>query len=300
MRLSEWRKTAPNKESLSNRVLAILKPVLVDLGAEADADCWVCWGDDPEMRYSILAPTVAGLVTVAVRLSGSDGARATAKLVRWSKVSVSELGIDAAEGHRLVAVQVESQVLKGVDEEADRICDFVRGLIAGIENRNPQPVPIALLQSVGALGAGVAVEGAVATPSRAPAEPKSVGPATLKAASGAPKDAAGPAPKPAPKSVPKPAPNPAALVPVPVPMPSPTPMPEPTAVEPDASVKPFAPTPIAARAAAAQMVEQSGVKTAGPAADHPEDEANPAEWIGPHTIEDESGQEPSRPRRWTP
>jgi len=62
MRLSEWQKTAPSEDSLSSRVLAILKPVLVDMGAEADADCWVCWGDDPEMRYSILAPTIAGLV----------------------------------------------------------------------------------------------------------------------------------------------------------------------------------------------------------------------------------------------
>ena len=277
MRLSDWRKTAPNKDSLSNRVLAILKPVLVDMGAEADADCWVCWGDDPEMRYSILAPTIAGLVTVAIRLSGPDGARAAAKLVRWSKVSVSDLAVEAADGHRLVAVQVESHVLKGVDEEADRICDFVRGLIAGIENRNPQPVPIALLQGVSALGAAVAVEGAAATPSRAPAELKSVGPATPKVASGAPKDAAGPAPKPAP-----------------------APVPEPTAAEPDALAKPFAPTLIVARAAAAHKVDQLGAKTAGPAADQPEDNANPAEWIGPHTIEAMPGQEPNRPRRWTP
>lgn len=283
MRLSEWQKTAPSEDSLSNRVLAILKPVLVDMGAEADADCWVCWGDDPEMRYSILAPTIAGLVTVAIRLSGPDGARAAAKLVRWSKVSVSDLAVEAADGHRLVAVQVESHVLKGVDEEADRICDFVRGLIAGIENRNPQPVPIALLQGVSALGAAVAVGGAAATPSRAPAELKSVGPATPKVASGAPKDAAGPAPKPAP-----------------APEPAPAPVPEPTAAEPDASAKPFAPTTIVARAAAAHKVDQLGAKTAGPAADQPEDNANPAEWIGPHTIEAMPGQEPNRPRRWTP
>ena len=71
MRLSEWRKTAPNKESMSNRVLAVLRPVLVDLGADSDAECWVYWGDDPEQRYTVLAPTVAGLVTVAVRPSAS-------------------------------------------------------------------------------------------------------------------------------------------------------------------------------------------------------------------------------------
>ena len=213
MRLSEWRKTAPSKESLSNRVVAILNPVLVDLGAEADADCWVCWGDDPEMRYSILAPTIAGLVTVAVRLSGPDGAR-----------SVSELGIDAADGHRIVAVQVESQVLKGVDEEADRICEFVRGLIAGIENRLSQPVSLPVAQGVGAVAGAVAsVGGPAAIPPKA-ATRKSA-PATSQAASGAPRKAASPTTKPAPK----PAPKPAAMVTMPVPIPAPMPVPEPTA-----------------------------------------------------------------------
>ena len=141
MRLSEWRKKAPTKESMSSRVLAVLKPLLVDLGADADADCWVAWGDDPEYRYSILAPTVAGLISVAVRLSGpDDGPRVTARLIRWPKVAVTELGIEASGGQRLVAVQVESLVLKGIDDEADRICEFVRGLIAAIDDRNPAPI----------------------------------------------------------------------------------------------------------------------------------------------------------------
>ena len=294
MRLSEWQKTAPSEDSLSNRVLAILKPVLVDMGAEADADCWVCWGDDPEMRYSILAPTIAGLVTVAVRLSGPDGARATAKLVRWSKVSVSELGIDAADGHRIVAVQVESQVLKGVDEEADRICEFVRGLIAGIENRLSQPVSLPVAQGVGAVAGAVAsVGGPAAIPPKA-ATRKSA-PATSQAASGAPRKAASPTTKPAPK----PAPKPAAMVTMPVPIPAPMPVPEPTAPELD-STKPFAETPIAARAAAAQKVDQSGVKTSAPGTNQSEHDADPSEWIGPHTIEEKLDQEPNRPRRWTP
>ena len=127
MRLGEWRKTAPSKDSLSTRVLGVVRPVLVDLGADSDAECWVAWGDDPESRYSILAPTVAGLISMAVRLTGPDGPRATAKLVRWSKVAVSELGVEASGGHRIVAVQAESLVLKGIDDEADRICEFVRG-----------------------------------------------------------------------------------------------------------------------------------------------------------------------------
>jgi hypothetical protein len=297
MRLSEWRKTAPSKESLSNSVLAILRPVLVDMGAEADAHCWVCWGDDPDFRYSILAPTIAGLVTVAIRFSGPDGARATAKLVRWSKVSVSELSIEASDGHRIVAVQVESLVLKGVDDEADRICEFVLELIAGVENRIPQPISIAAMQSAGAVGAAPAtpveaphtaalVDGPAASPPKAPA--------VAKAAPATPRAATRSAPKP------KPAPKPAALIPMPVPTYAPTAVPGPMSPEPDAPAKPFAPTPIADRAAAAQRGDQPGSGSSVPTSERPGQDADPAEWIGPHTIEEPPGTEPDRPRRWTP
>jgi hypothetical protein len=139
MRLSEWRENAPLAEAASDAVMAVVEPLLVDLGASADPESWVVWGEDPGMKYSILAPALGGLITVAVRPLGSqDGPRAGAKLIRWSKLAVSELNIDSTGGHRIVAVQVESYVLKGVDEEADHICEFVRNLIAGIENRVPQ------------------------------------------------------------------------------------------------------------------------------------------------------------------
>ena len=139
MLLSEWRKTAPNRECMSNKVLAVLKPVLANLGADGDPACWVIWGEDPEFRYSVMAPTPAGLVSVAVRLGGGAGGdgnpRATGKLVRWGKLQLSELGVEAADGHRIVAVQVEGQVIKGTDDEADRICEFLLGLMAGIDGR---------------------------------------------------------------------------------------------------------------------------------------------------------------------
>ena len=302
MRLSEWRKTAPNKESLSNHVLVVLKPVLVDLGADADADCWVYWGDDPESRYSILAPTVAGLVTVAVRLSGPDNVRAMARLVRWSKVSVSELSIDASDGHRLVAVQVETLVLKGVDAEADRICEFVLGLVAGIENRSPQLIPIALGQGAAAAArflappAAVPDSGSAVDGEGAPSK----GPAVSKLTPATPAVAA----KPAPKPVSKPVAKSAELVPMPVPLPAPelvsAAVPEPPESEPDAPLKPFAPTPIAARTAAAQKGDQPSVDPSVPTAEQPGDAADHGEWIGPHSIEEAPGKEPNRPRRWTP
>ena len=135
MLLSEWRRAAPNRECMSTKVLEVLKPVLADLGADGDPGCWVIWGEDPEYRYSIMVPTPAGLVTIAVRLSGAEGPRVIGKLVRWAKLQVSELSVEASGDIRIVAVQVEGQVLKGMDEEAGKICEFVRGLLAGIDGR---------------------------------------------------------------------------------------------------------------------------------------------------------------------
>jgi hypothetical protein len=142
----------------------MLKPVLADLGAEADPVCWVIWGDDPRVRYSILVPTIAGLIVAAVRTVSQGGTpRAAAKLVRWSKLAVSELNLESSGGHRIVAVQVEMLVLKGVDEEADRICEFVRDLIAEIDDRHAPQAPIAYF------AAGAVEASAAPAPAPAPA-----------------------------------------------------------------------------------------------------------------------------------
>ena len=305
MRLSEWRKTAPNKEALSSKVIAMLRPVLEDLGAESDAECWVAWGDDPESRYSVLAPTDAGLISVAVRLTGVDGPRATAKLIRWTKVSVSELGLESSGGHRLVAVQVESLVLKGMDNDADRICEFVRGLIAGIDGRLPTAIPVALVQAA-ALG-GVAVS----APAKVESKPKSSSPVESvapAAAPDAPKPARAAAPKTAPdssKTVAKAAPpkparadKPAGLALVPSAAPaSPSGVPAAiTPVEPAAPLPP--PTPIAARAAAAHQTDPAA-QPAKPAA-APDPESDRSDWIGPHPIEEPVKREPTKSRPWQP
>ena len=139
MQLGEWRKKAPNRESMSNAVMAVLRPVLSDLGAADDPECWVDWGEDPDFRYLVLVPTRAGLISTAVRVNtGTEGPRATGKLVRWPRLQLSELSVESVGGHRIVAVQVEGQVIKGTDATADRICEFVRGLIAAVDGRDLQ------------------------------------------------------------------------------------------------------------------------------------------------------------------
>jgi hypothetical protein len=79
---------------MSNAVLSVLRPVLSDLGADADPECWVQWGEDPEIRYQVMVPTRAGLISTAVRVNtGTEGPRATGKLIRWARLQLSELSV---------------------------------------------------------------------------------------------------------------------------------------------------------------------------------------------------------------
>ena len=106
------------------------------LGAERDPECWVAWGDDPAVRYLILAPTPSGLVQLNVRVNvPGEGPRAGGKIVRWARVQLGELGVEIQGGHRLVTFQVDTLVLNGVDEAADRVAAFAQALFAAIDGR---------------------------------------------------------------------------------------------------------------------------------------------------------------------
>ena len=141
MRLSAWRAAAPRKEAVTAKVAAVVDPVLAAFGVEPDPHCWVAWGDEPSMRYSILVPTDPGLINCFVRVNVSgEGPRATTKLVRWNRVAIGELAVDAQAGHRLLTFQIEGQVLRGVDGEADRVAAFALRVIAAIDGRPLPPV----------------------------------------------------------------------------------------------------------------------------------------------------------------
>ena len=238
MQLGEWRKTAPNRECMSNAVLSVLKPVLSDLGAAADPDCWVQWGEDPGIRYLVMVPTRAGLISTAIRVNtGTDGPRATGKLVRWARLQLSELSVESAAGHRIVAVQVEGQVLKGVNAEADRICEFVRGLIAAVDGRDWQ----------------FAWDGAPSQPQ--PGAPRRASASKAAAAKSGARAAAKPSVKPAPKaaashSAAKAPATPGSAAPKPS-TPAKTSVPKPAAAKPSAA-KPSAAKPSAAKPSAAK------------------------------------------------
>jgi hypothetical protein len=136
MRLSEWPKHAPHKDSMTPKVLGVLKPVLESLGAKADPPCWVAWGDDPGSRYTVLVPTAAGLVQVVVRVMvPQEGPRASGKLIRWNRVQTGELAAEISTGHRLVSFQVESVVLRGSDDEADAVSEFALLVYAAMDGR---------------------------------------------------------------------------------------------------------------------------------------------------------------------
>ena len=136
MRLSEWRAKAPFKNSVAPKVVAVIEAALAALGGERDPACWVVWGDDPTVRYLVLAPTPSGLVQLNVRVYvPGEGPRASGKVVRWNRVQLGELAVEIQAGHRLVTFQVEMQVLNGADAVADRISDFAQVLFAAVDGR---------------------------------------------------------------------------------------------------------------------------------------------------------------------
>lgn len=136
MRLSEWCAKAPYKDSVSAKVLAVVESALVELGAGSDPECWVAWGDDPSIRYLVLAPTPSGLVQVNVRVAvPGEGPRAGGKVVRWNRAQLGELAVEIQGGHRLVTFQVETLVLNGVDDAADAIAAFAQTLFAAVDGR---------------------------------------------------------------------------------------------------------------------------------------------------------------------
>ena len=183
MRLSEWRANAPTKDAGGAKVAAIVDAVIAALGAERDPHCWVAWGEDPAVRYTILIPTEPGLIWSFVRaVVPGEEPRATTKLIRWNRISIGELTIETQAGHRLLSFQIEQQVLRGADAEADRVAAFAMRVIASIDGRTiPPDIERAARSSRGAK----AKPGPNATPA-----PKSSGRPTRPAAKPAPKPAA--------------------------------------------------------------------------------------------------------------
>jgi hypothetical protein len=311
------------------QVLAMLEPVLADLGAEADPVCWVIWGDDPRARYSVLVPTIAGVVVAGVRTASQGGTpRAAAKLVRWPKLAVSELNVESSDGHRIVAVQVEMLVLKGVDEEADRICEFVRDLIAEVDDRHPRQAPIAYVQAAAVEGwvaaePAAATHGHVAGPVESPvaaaagstvsAEPAPAAPAASLTGSpkraAAPKRVAGRTAAAQPVATPETARRPvaAALAPAGNATPMPKHQParaagpavtarsaEPVVAPPAAlSTGPIPVPPPAAPAAAPAVKAREALEKAEPELDR-------SEWVPPHPVAEAAPHKPVKPRPWRP
>jgi hypothetical protein len=139
MRLSEWRAKAPVKDAGGPKAAAVVDAVLEALGAEPDPHGWVAWGEEPAIRYTIFIPTETGLIQSFVRVIPGEGPRATTKLIRWNRLTIGELTIETQGGHRLLSFQVEQQILRGVDDEADRVAAFAMRVIAGIDGRTIAP-----------------------------------------------------------------------------------------------------------------------------------------------------------------
>lgn len=138
MRLSEWQASTIHRVSMDEKVLAPTRDALALLGADRDPECWIVWGDDPLVRWTLLVPSPAGLVQVNVRVNvPGEGPRAAGKVIRWHRVQIGELSVEIQGGHRLLTFQVESQLLHGADAEADAMASFVDTLFAAMDGRTP-------------------------------------------------------------------------------------------------------------------------------------------------------------------
>ena len=138
MRLSDWRASPQGEKVMTDKVASAYGPAMAVLGTPDDPVAHVVWGDDPSQRYVILAVSDAGLVVVHVRVNvPQEGPRASARLVRWSRVQVGELSVEAHHGHRHVTSLIENLVLQGTDEDADEIGAFIAHVVAYIDGRPP-------------------------------------------------------------------------------------------------------------------------------------------------------------------
>ena len=147
MRLSEWGAMAPIPAAVGPNVLAVAEATLATLGATPDPHCWVAWGEDPGVRWVLLAATPAGLVTVHVRVIVLlEGPRAAGKLVRWPRVQLGDVQVEVQGVHRIISATVEGVILRGVDAEADAVGAFLQGVFAAIDGR-PSPAPSAAAPS---------------------------------------------------------------------------------------------------------------------------------------------------------
>ncbi len=172
MRLSQWRATAPARDAVAAKVSAVVDPVLLAFGAGPDPHCWVAWGEEPANRFTIFVPTDPGLIVCFVRVNvPGDGPRATSKLARWNRVAIGELTVETQAGHRMLSFQLESQVLRGVDAEADRAAAFALRVIAAIDGRPLPPVDSLEGAKKGARSSASSATVAKKTPGKAAAKP---------------------------------------------------------------------------------------------------------------------------------
>jgi hypothetical protein len=138
MRLSQFAASTKVTSAVTSKVLATVLPVLDGLGAGADPEGWMDWGDNPTDRWTFLAPTAAGLATVNVRVNiPGEGPRSAGKVTRWGRLQVGELTMEAQGEHRVAVFQLENRVFRGVDETADAIADFAIQVYQAIDGRLP-------------------------------------------------------------------------------------------------------------------------------------------------------------------
>ena len=93
---------------------------------------------------------------MSVSTSRAEGPRAQGKLIRWNRVQTGELSVEIQGGHRLIGFQIENNVLRGKDEEADVLSEFVLIVYDAIDGRSAPPQVVM----------ATAAKGPIVTPAR--------------------------------------------------------------------------------------------------------------------------------------
>ncbi len=139
MRLSEWSAVAPTRAAVAPKVLAVAGARSPRSGRPPIRTAGSAGATIRRSAGCSWPPRRPASSTAHVRVNvPQEGPRAAAKLVRWSRVQLGEVAVEAQGAHRLISATVEGVVLRGADAEADAVGAFLQALLAAIDGR---PLP---------------------------------------------------------------------------------------------------------------------------------------------------------------
>ena len=134
MQFSDWCETDEGRRRIPEPLVTLIGNAMRTLGVPLDAPAHVIWGDQPGQRFMVMLACDAGLAILGVRPSTpQEGPRVSGRLLRWSRVQVGELAIEAHHGHVQASAQMEGQVLQGLDAAGAQVAGWMAEVYRRVE-----------------------------------------------------------------------------------------------------------------------------------------------------------------------